>query len=659
MTTFVNQALLPRLPVPPLQATCDKLLCALLPLCRTAAERERAAELVRELREMAPRAQALLEARAAAVPNWLEQWWERYAYFSGRGSIAPIEGMTMTEDPLGRALTQTQRAATLLAAIAAFKEGLDLGTVPPDRATKANTPLCMEQYRRIFCSCRIPGHPEDGSRRLFGTAAGTAASHVVVAARSTFWRLELRTVTVGEVGGRWLREEEIELQLRRILVDAESVRSAENAAAGSVGWLTGGEREPWAEARLMLAQASPDNRSSLDAIEGALLVVCLDEKQGKGAAHSMHEVQIAEESGNRWYDKATQLVVFADGVAGVTMEHSGTDGQAVLGMWRAVQARILAGGAAPRWHSAIGGDTSAATKAEELPPPQPLRWVVPPGVHRAIATAADAVKAERAAHVLHVMNFRAFGTVAIKRDLSVSPDAFCQLAMMLAHYRQHRRLVAVYESVSMLSYRGGRTETGRPLTSATRQLLWAMVGAEVGQERGKAAETAEAASALAPGDLAVLARAAAKSISENVAEALQGAGIDRHLFGLRMAGSEAGLPVPLLFEDPLFARFNTFELSTSNLPTPGLARSVAFRLPTPETTGVLYQLYEDALTLTVITSERCTGTNGAAYCALLERSCHDLYAVLLPEASSAVLGPPAVIDHASASSSASAPFSKL
>ena len=642
--TFQHQASLPKIPVPPLPATCEKLLAALQPLCRTAAERARAAELVSDLRG-ATRAQALLEARAAALPNWVEAWWETYAYFGARESVAPIEGDVFAGDPLGRTLSQTQRAATLLAGIAAFKEGIFAGTVPPD--VVRGTPLCMDQYKRIFCACRLPGHPTDRSVRLFGTAAGAAASHAVVAARSQFWRLELR-----EEGSRWLREEEIELQLRRILADAEAGRAA--AEAGSLGWLTGGRRQPWAEARRALAQASAANRASLAAIESALLVVCLDAAPGASVARSMHETQVGAESGNRWYDKSVQLVVFADGKAGTTMEHSGTDGQPVVAMWRSVQRLLLSRGDTSRW---LEGEEAEA--GAQLPRPPPLRWVaVPAFVSRTVAEAAEHVRRERAAHVLDVLTFRAFGAAEIKRRLGVSPDAFMQLALQLAHYRQHRRLVSVYESVAMVAYRRGRTETGRPLTAATAALLGAMVGPEkagAGAQEEKGAGTTGGAA-----DVAALARAAAASISAYVAEATQGRGIDRHLFGLMMTCAEAGLDAPALFGDPLFARLNAFDLSTSNLPTLGVAFAVAFRLPTPQTTGVVYQLYEEELTLTVMTSKRCAWTDGAAFCALVERSCHELHAVLLKEGQTAqVRSREAVLEHASVGSPAPGPAAKL
>ena len=48
---------------------------------------------------------------------------------------------------------------------------------------------------------------------------------------------------------------------------------------------------------------------------------------------------------------------------------------------------------------------------------------------------------------------------------------------------------------------------------------------------------------------------------------MEGQGIDRHLLGLRLLAAQSQTDVPV-FADPVFARFNDFRLSTSQIAYP-------------------------------------------------------------------------------------------
>ena len=72
MSTFSNQPLLPRLPVPSLQSTCDRYVLSALPFCESRAEEaavEAAAVAFAGSREGA-RWQGALEQLAAESNNW-------------------------------------------------------------------------------------------------------------------------------------------------------------------------------------------------------------------------------------------------------------------------------------------------------------------------------------------------------------------------------------------------------------------------------------------------------------------------------------------------------------------------------------------------------------------------------------------------------------
>lgn len=56
----------------------------------------------------------------------------------------------------------------------------------------------------------------------------------------------------------------------------------------------------------------------------------------------------------------------------------------------------------------------------------------------------------------------------------VSPDAYIQMALQLAYYRDAKRFCLTYEAIMTRLYREGRTETVRPLTIESAAWVKAM-----------------------------------------------------------------------------------------------------------------------------------------------------------------------------------------
>ncbi|KAJ1720190.1 hypothetical protein LPJ61_006198 [Coemansia biformis] len=159
------------------------------------------------------------------------------------------------------------------------------------------------------------------------------------------------------------------------------------------------------------------------------------------------------------------------------------------------------------------------------------------------------------------IRFEDYGATWIKQIAAVSPDAFAQFALQLTYYRLHGDFAPVYETASTRQFLHGRTENARPLTPEAAAFIRAMCD--------PAANTSDRHKALV---------GAAKKHQAMLRNASAGGGIDRHILGLRMAYRR--LP-PLLgespmseherraieefFDDPLLARSNSFQLSTSGL----------------------------------------------------------------------------------------------
>ena len=233
------------------------------------------------------------------------------------------------------------------------------------------------------------------------------------------------------------------------------------AAPGtSVGQLTTQARADWARNRAALLALDPANAAVLDEVETALFCICLEDLVPDGVAGAADQL-LHGDSANRWFDKAVSFIVFADGTAGINVEHCGLDGTTILSFV----------------------DTLLAQPAERTPPapaPRPRasrRWPpcaspsTPPCRTRCARRPAFADFA--AATATMTVSFTDFGAGTAKR-LGVSPDAFVQMAYQLAHARTKGFVGATYESIATRQWRRGRTEAIRVVTPEVVAFVAAM-----------------------------------------------------------------------------------------------------------------------------------------------------------------------------------------
>lgn len=155
-----------------------------------------------------------------------------------------------------------------------------------------------------------------------------------------------------------LSDREILSNLEAIVRDADKIPVQEvsitiaelmQVAQSALGILTTESRKIWSNLRQQLIQANKASASSLEVVESALFVVCLDdfatEDLGElcgnflcGSYRLDGGVQVGTCT-NRWYDKVSapvialiqlQIIVCSNGDAGVNFEHTGVDGHTVL-----------------------------------------------------------------------------------------------------------------------------------------------------------------------------------------------------------------------------------------------------------------------------------------------------------------------------------------
>lgn len=439
--TFAQEDSLPRVPLPTLEASCERFLAWCAPLLSADEQAATEAEVAAFLRPDGPGRvlHAALEAYDATegVHSWLDTFWP-YRYLGRRDRIALNANFFFLFKDTGEA--QLERAAGLVAGALNYKRQLDQGLIPP--VAQRGVPQSMVQNKFLFSTTRIPGAELDTVRAPYTEAwpGPSDARHIVVFFRGGMFRLDV----LGEDGVPHSLDD-IEAGLSAVM------KAGAEPADVSVGHLTTMARAEWAAARQSLLARDPRNADALDDIETALFCVCLEDFAPADTQEACDELLYGDR-GNRWFDKAVSFVVFTDGRAGINIEHCELDGTTILSFTDALLS------SPPEEHSQQSG-----ARSQGLPALEPLVFELDDTLRAQARSAAEAFAAYGQATATATVSFDDFGATTAKA-LGVSPDAFVQVAYQLAHQRAKGHLGATYESIATRQYRHGRTEAMRVVT---------------------------------------------------------------------------------------------------------------------------------------------------------------------------------------------------
>ncbi|WP_353890662.1 choline/carnitine O-acyltransferase [Micromonospora sp. WMMA1363] len=204
--------------------------------------------------------------------------------------------------------------------------------------------------RTVFSTTRDPGAQDTVRAPYSDEMPGpSTARHIVVFQRGNAFRMDV----VGP-NGRPYSLDNLAAGLREV----EKAGVARGATATAAGHLTTMARTEWAAARDRLMALDPGNAAALDTVETALFCVCLEDRTPADDLAACDQL-LHGDSGNRWFDKAMSLIVFADGTAGINVEHCGLDGTTVLSFVDTMLA------ASPEEHAAQSGATAQGVPAIE------------------------------------------------------------------------------------------------------------------------------------------------------------------------------------------------------------------------------------------------------------------------------------------------------
>ncbi|KAI6041354.1 carnitine acetyl transferase [Pisolithus marmoratus] len=608
---------LPRLPVPPLAKTLDRLKTSLRPLARSDDEYR---TIVRKIDDfgtgVAQVAQKALEQRQQNTVHWLEEWWDDHAYLAYRDPVVVYVSYYYGFEPQPVHLPNTPaaRAAAITRSAMLFRQNLHAGKVSPEGTP--DNPLCMDTYRWMFDCSRVPGIPVDQSISYAGS--DTDLGHIVVIRKNRFWKLK------AEVEGNVLGMGELIKQFQHIYDHSTTEYPA-------VGALTASDRDTWAKDFTLLASV-PLNAKHLRTIHSSAFVVSLDDSYpppengvnvsralwhgviGPNAGQTPSHISRALES--RYVDKPVQFVIFDNGVAGLMGEHSVMDGTPTARMCNDTLA----------WLADPNSDFGLSpTRALQAPEPVPLDFDLSkiPTIQTSITSAKERLHTLASEQALSFVRTK-YGKRAIK-TCGVGPDGWAQLVIQLAYSRLAALNappkgkvtpwpVGAYEAASTRRFFKGRTETIRVVTNEV--VDWVRSMEDPTLDKGQRLN---------------LFKKAVTRHGVVAREAGMGEGVDRHMLGLKLS-LPASTPLPELYSDPLYIRGSRWTLSTSAIFSRRF-KEYGWGAVVPEGFGVAYVTgFDDFLQFTV--TSRAEMPN-AEFAKEIERAAEDVYQ-LFAEANSTV-----------------------
>lgn len=532
--TFENDEKLPNLPVPSLSHTLERYLDSVKPFA-SQNEYYKTERIVKAFQNgIGKELHSKLLKKAAKERNWLEKWWEDYAYLTLREPLIPYYSMVGPHPPTGYGWQYIPSTGKQIkyAALQCYHV-IHLWLLLRQERFKPQTsndkkPLSMSQFRRIFNCTRVPGITKDIITAYFKTEReGPCSSNVIVLCNGHIFVFN----SLHEDGSP-LTQTEWLLQLFYIKDIATSSRGL------GIASLTCDYRTPWAKNREHLINLSSSNAENLSIIEAALFVLCLDDSCPRTES-DVSEEMINGDYTCRWADKSVNLVFFENGMSGGVCDHSAFDGIASIMVTHYI-------------HLALKESKGQWQGSREVRPdivqPKEIQFFTDTHIRQELKRVQKLHETERYKFKVIRECFTYYGKEEIQK-FKVHPDAYVQMALQFAYYKLHNRPAPCYETATVRTYYNGRTETVRSCTAEAVNWVKSMLN--------PLCEDVEKA------------RLLNEAISKHVRlmnEAKNNQGCDRHLFGMYCIAMEEGIPVPELYSDPLYSKSGgggNFVLSTS------------------------------------------------------------------------------------------------
>nr|XP_046235388.1 carnitine O-acetyltransferase-like isoform X1 [Scatophagus argus]XP_046235389.1 carnitine O-acetyltransferase-like isoform X1 [Scatophagus argus] len=522
---------LPRLPVPPLQQTCELYLSILEPFVEED-ELRKTKELVEEFLKaggIGERLQRALERKACTTENWLTDNYVKFEYLNARKPVVIFSNPALLLNPEDYGDRKQIRCAAI--AIAGFLDVITMyykGTLYDHMGGR---PLCMKQFEQMISSCRIPGLKTD--TLVFHSKSSSPTKHITVVHNCQFFKLD-----VYHSDGTMLTVDQLCVQLEKIR------NSSLQTNTEPVGILTTQQRDVWGKIYNNLIKDNA-NKESLLAIESSLFTICLDGVMSPAEeSHSAPVLQMLHgggsqwSSGNRWFDKGLQIIVAQDGTCGVNCSHAAADGMIQMSITDYTVEQM-------RKHLQMQAPPGPLPLP--LPAPQKIHFNLTPDIKKDIEEAKQHMDTLAQNLDLTVTVFHQFGKSVLKA-LRMSPDAFVQMALQLAYYRMQLRCCPVLEPTTLRLFNMGRLAGMNTTTGASVAFVKAF-----DDPTKQSSEKVE------------LLEEAIKAHRRYSMMGISGQSVETHLFGLELQAVEENIPMPDIFTDTSYIKAFDYKIWTSQV----------------------------------------------------------------------------------------------
>lgn len=191
-------------------------------------------------------------------------------------------------------------------------------------------------------------------------------------------------------------------------------------------------------------------------------------------------------------------------------------------------------------------DHGSAEIRSDLPEPTELGFQFNDQIKKDVESASSNFDSLIAKHDLTVLSYQSYGKNLIKK-FKCSPDGYAQMVIQLAYYKMFGTSRPTYESAQTRKFQRGRTETARTVTTESVAFVKTMEDPYASNDSKISAF-----------------RSALKTQGAYMADAVNGHGVDRHIFGLKNC-VQTGEEKPELFTQPINAYSSHWYLSTSQL----------------------------------------------------------------------------------------------
>lgn len=565
-STFEYDETLPSFPLPNLMDTLVRYYESLKPF-GTTEELFNTRQILKKFNQgIGAKLQSKLQQRAAEKKNWLEEWWEAYAYHTLRMPLHPYTAMSTAFklDIVGIEESQENCLKTMARMIYYSIEYWDLlrtERMKPASSNGGKIKYSSALFRRFLCTSRIPGESMDKVVSYFKSIsdAEKPLTHGLVFGKGRIFMFDC------------LNEDGSYLTPQQILVVLNQIRGTLDieGKGDCVPVLTNDYRTTWAKNRQRLLEISAKNVEYLRLVESSIVVSVLDENTPNSHEEVAH-LAIAGDFHSKWSDRSSTLLGFKSGRVALVGEHSAYDGTLSVHFSFFVHLSLLENPVVD-WHA----------KPKSLPRPvEEIRFDLDDNLRGEIARVISDCEERRNDVIVTDLTFDEYGKDVIK-TFKLHPDSFMQIIFQWTYYLLHGEFAPMYETALMRQYYNGRTETLRSCTMEVVNFI-------------KLATDSSSSSV----SIAESFRKAVNHHTHMMNEAREGRGVDRHLFGLWCMAHVERLEVPELFEDPLYAKSGgggNFVLSTSTL---GYTNDNGYVAPMVlDGYGLFYTIVSDAIHL--------------------------------------------------------------